>query len=570
MFENLSQAEYDELRSLILGLEPGELQKLWRWLKDPDSFAEEISDLIPVSIKQMISNGVISTDSLLSLVEEAIERSVTENPKKLANALYPIMMPAIRKAVAEDLKKMIESVNGTLEKSFSVKRLGWRFQAALSGRSYTEIILSQAYIYRVRQVFLIHRRTGLMLQHAVDEKGEFKDPDMVSAMLTAIKDFVKDSFDMEGESEIETIEVGNYTLWIEQGPYAILAGIVEGNPPDELREIFKQALENIHLDFNRQLNRFDGDVTPFEEDTRHISLCLQKQAKAKKKRPPYILLFLLIVILAALGYWIYTGIEQNRRWDNYIEKIKSRPGIIVTESGKQDGTRYVRGLRDPMAENPVGFLSLYNFDSNNIISNWSYYYSLDSAFVLKRLIKNLNPPDSVEISFKNGILYIQGEADPNWEKRLIEGDNPQWGIDNINTGGLNVDTEKRLQDLIDSIESKHFVFPFSVTDLNQKQKELFKDLYHELDELVILAGDKYKVKLHINGHTTSIGNVEGNKEMIDKRARYFESLLQQKGFDPALLETNIHIYDNDKLMDDYNPRSVTFDVELNQKQNDDD
>lgn len=565
MFENLSQAEYEELRSLILGLEPNELQKLWKWLKDPDAFAEEVSDIIPLSIKQMISKGVITTDSLLSLVEEAIERSVTENPKKLANALYPIMMPAIRKAVAEDIKKMIDTVNGTLEKSFSVKRMGWRFKAALSGKTYTEILLSHAYIYRVRQVFLIHRKTGLMLQHVVDQKGEFKDPDMVSAMLTAIKDFVKDSFDVGGDSEIETIEVGNYTLWIEQGPYAILAGIVEGNPPDELREIFKQALENIHIDFNRQLNRFDGDVTPFEEDIKHISLCLQKQAKQKKKKPPYILLFLLLIILGGLGYWIYTNIEEKQRWDRYITKLKSEPGIVVTESGKENGIRYIRGMRDPLAVNPAALLYMYNFDSSKVRGDWKYYYALDSAFVHQRLLTKINPPDSVQISFIKGTVFVQGNVDKTWLNHALIKANSCWGVENINTGSVNVDKEKHLNELIKRIESKTFAFTFTIIELDKNQNKVFKELSDEIKELIILTQDDYNLKLHIRGHTTTAGNVDGNKEFIDKRARYIENLLKNEGIHPAYLETNIHIYDSEEVAEDIIPRSVTFDVGLSEK-----
>ncbi len=86
-----------------------------------------------------------------------------------------------------------------------------------------------------------------MLQHVIDKAGDFKDPDMVSAMLTAINDFVHDSFNIDSGSDIETIEVGGYTLWLEKGPYAIIAGIVEGNPPHQLREILNKVWKTFTL-----------------------------------------------------------------------------------------------------------------------------------------------------------------------------------------------------------------------------------------------------------------------------------------------------------------------------------
>ena len=48
--------------------------------------------------------------------------------------------------------------------------------------------------YQVKQDFLIHRESGLVLQHVEDGSAETRDPDLVSGMLTAIRDFVQDYF----------------------------------------------------------------------------------------------------------------------------------------------------------------------------------------------------------------------------------------------------------------------------------------------------------------------------------------------------------------------------------------
>jgi len=83
---------------------------------------------------------------------------------------------------------MIDSLNTTLEHGFSPKRLAWRFKAMFSGKSYAEIVLSHAYIYRVKQVFLIHKQSGILLKEISDiEDPSAKDADMVSSMLSAIK-----------------------------------------------------------------------------------------------------------------------------------------------------------------------------------------------------------------------------------------------------------------------------------------------------------------------------------------------------------------------------------------------
>ena len=58
---------------------------------------------------------------------------------------------------------------------------------------------------------------------------------MVSGMLTAIRDFVQDSFGGKESEGLDAFQVGQFTIWVEQGPLAVLAGVIRGNPPRELR-----------------------------------------------------------------------------------------------------------------------------------------------------------------------------------------------------------------------------------------------------------------------------------------------------------------------------------------------
>ena len=63
-----------------------------------------------------------------------------------------------------------------------------------TGKSFAEVVLLNTLVYRVEQVFLIHAQTGLLLQHVVADAVTAQDADMVSGMLTAIRDFARDSF----------------------------------------------------------------------------------------------------------------------------------------------------------------------------------------------------------------------------------------------------------------------------------------------------------------------------------------------------------------------------------------
>ena len=403
-FGSLSDVKMNELRKMLIGLDTEDLRRLALLVNDPEAFAEEISDLLPHSIKIMLEKDNISYSSLIPLIEEALKDSIKRDPHTLANILFPIMMPAIRKAVAEDIKNMVDSLNSTLENGFSPKRIGWRFKALFSNRSYAEIVLSNAYIFRVRQVFHIHKNTGLLLNSVSDgDAAESKDADMVSSMLSAIKDFVQDSFDVDGSNELDTITVGKFNIWIEQGPFSIIATIVDGDAPSQLRTVMKEAVEKIHLKQSLELEKFDGDVDVFEKSTAYLNNCLLSEQKEKKKKKPVILIILFILLLAIGGYFAYSTIERNIRIDNLEELLKAEPGIIITGDECEDGKTIFEGLRDPLTTNPYKLAEKADVDTSEVTFNLKPYISLEDKLILQRAIEILKPTTKVRLSFSNGV-----------------------------------------------------------------------------------------------------------------------------------------------------------------------
>src|SRR5215210_1266805 len=241
----------DELRRLLIGPEQQELVRIQEQLDRRDELRpEEVSRVLPEAVRLRSNQDKKVTEALLPTVEEAIGISVRKNPQTLVDALFPVIGPAIRRAISEALTGMVQTMNQTLEHSLSVQGLKWRLEAWRTGKSFGEVVLLHTLLYRVEQVFLIHKETGLLLQHVVAGTSSIQDADMVSGMLTAIQDFVHDSFSSQQSDTLETLQVGGLTVWIEQGPLAILAGVIRGNAPQELRTTFHETLERIHLEFS--------------------------------------------------------------------------------------------------------------------------------------------------------------------------------------------------------------------------------------------------------------------------------------------------------------------------------
>src|SRR6188768_399447 len=154
-------AELASLRTILVGPEQRHLAALQTRLDDTRARAEDLGEVLP-QVLLLHAQDPHFTRALTPPIEKAITASVHRNPKPLADALFPVMGPAIRKAVAAGLAGMVESLNRTLEHSLTWRSVQWRLEGWRTGRSFAEIVLSKTLVYRVEQVFLIDRRSGLL------------------------------------------------------------------------------------------------------------------------------------------------------------------------------------------------------------------------------------------------------------------------------------------------------------------------------------------------------------------------------------------------------------------------
>ena len=170
---------FAELRSLIVGPEQRELVALQAHFLDPAAQVRDVSRVLPDAI------ALRSTDpklvrALEPSIAESLTSSVRRDPRPLADALFPVMGPAIRRAIAHTLASMMESLNRTVEHSFSWRALQWRWTAFRTGKPFAEIVLLNTLEYRVEQLFLIHAETGLLLQHLSTDARSGEDDSRVS------------------------------------------------------------------------------------------------------------------------------------------------------------------------------------------------------------------------------------------------------------------------------------------------------------------------------------------------------------------------------------------------------
>jgi len=527
-----------ELRGLLLAADEAEVVRLQQRLEDPRSRAEDISRVLPEAITIRSQEDRQLTDALMPTVEEAIVRSARKDPGVLVDALFPVMGPAIRKSISNTLAEMLESLNRTLGQSFSTQGLKWRLEAWRTGKSFSEVVLLRTLVFCVEQVFLIHRKTGLLLQHASAGAAGIQDSDMISGMLTAIRDFVHDSFGGKETDGLDAFQVGEFAVWVEQGPQAVLAGVIRGNPPRELRGVFMEAIEKIHRDQTRAFETFEGDAAPFESSREDLEACLKAQqqtgvAGAPRGRRRYVPLFAALgVLLVLLGLWTFFSVRRNGRWEDYLAKLAAKPGIVVSSAGRRSGKFFVTGLRDPLAVDPATMLAPAKLRREDVVASWKPYQGLDPELVAARARSVLEAPDSVTLRVQDGSLLATGAASHRWIAEARARSRTIPGVARFNDRGLADTDVKDLEAARAKLQGTLILFARGSAELTPGETAKLADVAAELARLPALAtAAGTAIRAEIVGRGDSEGTVETNLALSRRRAERVLAALRAQGLE---------------------------------------
>ncbi|TVZ74117.1 outer membrane protein OmpA-like peptidoglycan-associated protein [Rhizobium mongolense USDA 1844] len=405
----------ETLRQLLVGREISELSRVTHLLGEPEQLAEAVGGVLP-SAAARAPHAQLG-EALAPAVERAVQRSIQKSPRTLTDILYPVFLPAIRKSIGEKIDQTFQSLNETLRHIFTWHGLKWRFESWRTGASFSEVVLKHSLVYRVEHVFLIDRNSGLLIAHVTADNATSEDPQLISSMLSAIQDFVKDSFNEKEQSGLDTIRFGELRLWSEVGPFATLVAVIRGNPPEELHEIVRDVLLRIHDEYSQSLEQFDGDGSQLAGIETQLQTCVELKQEDSNQGFPWLVLAAVLLVLIPAGGWFFLSWQSGQRWQAYVSRLEAQPGIIVAEQKVRDGQFYISGLRDPLGADPQSLLSGTHVDPARVHSQWQFYQSLEPEFVLKRLTASLAPPKSVLLSIVQGRIVAEGEAADTWIDR---------------------------------------------------------------------------------------------------------------------------------------------------------
>ena len=109
------------------------------------------------------------------------------------------------------------------------------------------------------EVFLVYR-DGRLIHHSKGTQESTVDDMVLSSMLTAIQNFVKDSFRFQDEENIGRLEIGELKIIIEHWRLIYLAAIFRGKEPPSLKDRMREANIAIYDQFYDKLKNWNGDI----------------------------------------------------------------------------------------------------------------------------------------------------------------------------------------------------------------------------------------------------------------------------------------------------------------------
>lgn len=584
----------EELRELLLAPEWKEIARLEELAQRPPSL-EDYSQALPEAIKHRLALDQELDKALEPTISQILNQSFQENPQAFAEALFPLLGPAIKKMVLHTFRQMTQSVNQALNQNFNP----WlRYQAFKAGVSYSHYLLLHQLVYRVEQIFFIEKESGILLDHVYHPEVEIRDPDLIGAMLTAINDFATDSLSSGEEQEeggVEHLTFGELSLLTSISSSATLTLVVRGQVPPDLEEKTDALLERLLYRNRDLLDNFKGDTQAFKPITTPMleELLLGKESEEEQKLsfPFKVVIFL---VLSALIWFGADQLVRSYRFHSFYKELQETPGIVIAQANRGFYSSEIIGLKDPLASDPQAIAQKHLID--NCDYHWQEFYSSDRDIISQRFLKAAAPPKEVQISWDKETLKARGYADEAWKNRALllashlpgvpryddsqilpadpvtrirkitsappEIQLTQQGNTIIATGGATTEWIENAQKRIAEKESQYQLDTTTLTNLDQvrwqklQQKMESYSLYFEIGTSNLQPQSQQKIakivatweellksskivqkspSLIITGQSDNVGDPQSNKALCLKRASIVQDLLIKKGVDKASL-----------------------------------
>jgi len=494
-----STSEIEKLRSLLVGPEQGRIEDVEQSLSDLEVTADKVAEVLPSAVGQRMCSDDQLARSLAPTIEQALEVSIECNPEKLSDALSPLMLSAIRKSVARQIKAVFRSLNRMLEIGFSLRGLRWRLESVRTGRPYSEVVFLRSLVFRVEHVFLIRRRSGQLLVES-GIKDRLFDCE-TTAILSVVRNHVRElTVDDTQETNLITIEYEEHTIWIEPGERMVLAAVIRGTAPVQFRGTLRNTLQQLHRIHSSDLDRFSGDTSSFEASESTLAGCCRTATKERIDRAfSPIFGMVVVALLAGTAYWVVRHWTERAREHELVRLLDIEPGIVVTRTENTSKGLEITLLKDPLADDPTRWIDVVHLDPARVHMKSSAYRSLDRVLLDKKLGQLLSIPPGAQVAYDpSGFLVATGSASRDWVETAGPRALEVFGLP-LDASGLELHELSLLQRRIRRVEDERIPLSSSAPDDSCFEATELVDQLVDLD--TVLARENVFADVEVRIHT---------------------------------------------------------------------
>jgi hypothetical protein len=561
-------AEFAALRRLLVGPEQNRLEELATELRKRHVSAADMAEHLPEAIVLRGKRDRQIGRALAPTVETALRESIRRNPREIATAIFPILGPAIRKAIAETMSALVRSINSAVEHSFSARGIRWRIESWRTGVPYPQVVIKHALLYRVEEAFLIHAETGLLIAHATAPGLKVPDADLISGMLTAIQDFVRDSFRPADGATLRTFSVGDHTVQVEAGPMALLALVIRGEAPSTVLRKQQDTLEMIHLQFASQLAEFSGDTAPLQSAQPLLEECLETVVDTGAHgRGEYLWMRWVIPLAIAAVALLVVLIRANSRFDRAVATLENEPGLVVLEARRGWLGWVISGLRDPTAREPQVVLAGAGLVPRALKGRWEPYMSLDSGVVVTRARQQWALPGTTLLSLKSDSLTVSGDL-PLESLGMIRQRGLPPGVSDVIVSDSRVILPPHLDSIRRAIVEERILFAPGIGQANLRESARARAVATQVRLLADSVGaHDADLTLTIIGRTDPTGSDETNQALAQWRVDHVAAIFAALGVRPDYVRgepvaTSRPLSAADSVVQARINRSVSFEIDV--------
>ncbi|MBI5001259.1 MAG: hypothetical protein HZB92_07035 [Euryarchaeota archaeon] len=127
----------------------------------------------------------------------------------------------------------------------------------------------------IDDLFLMYN-DGRLIRHYTRRLKPLVDTEILSSMLTAVQDFIRDAFpsdDKEGRS-VEEIKMGELRIVVHKGKYVSIASLISGDDPEHVTQQVAKCIYDMENEQRAVLEKWDGDIAVSKTLQKYVSALL--------------------------------------------------------------------------------------------------------------------------------------------------------------------------------------------------------------------------------------------------------------------------------------------------------